>query len=72
MKPPGIALGLRDGKLHIGVTGSDRAADKLWEAVEEAILANMTPERFKREMVEAWAYHRKQQAEMELQELRKT
>lgn len=71
MKPPGIGLGVSGGAVVMYATGSDRATDKLWDAVDEAITAGMTPERFKREMVAAWEHHRKQQTKWELEELQK-
>lgn len=55
MKPTGISFGLDSaGDLHVGVTRSSRAEDAVWAAVEEAIDAGMTPERFKREAAQAW------------------
>lgn len=59
------------GTLAIGVTQSNRATDKIWEAVEEAIGAGMTPEKVKREMAEAWEHFVKQQLKWDLEELRK-
>lgn len=59
------------GALVIGVTQSNRAIDAIWGAVEEAIDAGMTPDKFKREMVAAWDHYREQQKRHELQELSK-
>lgn len=54
MKPPGIAFGLRDGSLHVGVTHPSRAEDKVWEAVEEALLEGWTVAQFLHEVRSAW------------------
>ena len=39
-----------------------RAEDKIYEAVQEAICANMTVTDFIREAREAWAYEQREQA----------
>lgn len=62
-KPPGIALGLSGDGVHMGVTRSSEAEDKVWEAVEQALIENWTPDRFIREVREAWAQARKDLAE---------
>jgi hypothetical protein len=54
-KPYGLSLGLTaDGNLRAGVNHPSRAEDAIWNAVEEAIDAGMTPERFKLEAAQAW------------------
>ncbi len=39
-----------------GVHRPSRTEDKLWEAVEEAVIAGWTPEQFRRECAEAWRH----------------
>lgn len=56
MKPLGIKLGLSDGVPYMRVTPTDYAADKVWEAVREAIIAGWTVERFRSEAADAWKY----------------
>lgn len=58
-KPLGIGLSVdvQTGSLRYFVTPIDRVADQIWDAVREAILANMTPDQFKREAAEAWKHH---------------
>jgi len=55
-KPPGIEMSISGGNLRMGVTRSSRAEDKIWEAVEEAVCAHMTPTQFMREAWQAWDY----------------
>ena len=42
---------------------SDRWMDKLWDAVEEAIIANVDPKTFKQELRVCWREALKQEAE---------
>lgn len=64
MKPNGLAMTLDStGMPRLTPTPIDRATDQIWEAVREAISANMTPERFKSEVVQAWAYVLKEDAD---------
>ena len=39
-----------------------RTEDKIWEAVQEAIVEGWSPERFKREVAQAWDEELKEQA----------
>lgn len=63
MKPLGIAFGLRDGALTVGVTGTGIVENKIWETVQEAIADGWTPEQFKREVAEAWGYELREAAD---------
>lgn len=56
-KPLGIGLGLRDGVPCFYVTPINRVTDQIWDAVRDAICANMTPEQFKTEVIQAWQHH---------------
>jgi N-acetylglucosamine kinase-like BadF-type ATPase len=56
-RPLGIGLAVADGALTFRVQPIDRAADRVWDAVREAIDAGMTPERFRSEAAEAWEHH---------------
>lgn len=53
-KPFGIAM-LTNGTMM--VRPSDRVSDQIWDAVREAINANITPDQFKREAAQAWEHH---------------
>ena len=54
-KPPGLSVALTGaGGISLRVTPSDRIADKVWDAVEDAIDAGWTVERFRREAAECW------------------
>ena len=48
-KPNGLSATLQ-------VLKPSRAEDAIWDAVQEAIDAGMTPERFKREVMQAWMH----------------
>jgi hypothetical protein len=61
-KPPGIDIRLRDGIPCFVVSPLDKVADTIWDAVREAINANMLPEQFKREVAEAWRWHLEEDA----------
>lgn len=61
-KPLGIGLAITDGALTFRVSPIDRVADCIWDAVREAITANMTPEQFRAEVVEAWEHHLREDA----------
>ena len=67
MKPPGIEMVLRDGALCIGVTETNRVTDKVWAAVQEAIAAGWSPEKFRREAKDAWAYELDQNKRWDMQ-----
>lgn len=56
MKPAGIDIAVSDGALVFRVSPSDRVADKIWEAVQDAVCANWTPEQLKREFAAAWEH----------------
>lgn len=68
-KPPGIGLTMTGGVPHFYVTPIDRVADRIWDAVRDAIDANMQPEQFKREVIAAWRSHLKDDAERAAKEL---
>ena len=60
MKPPGLEFRAVPGSIIMRVTPVDRVADKIYDAVQDAILAGWTPARFKREAAEAWDYELEQ------------
>lgn len=63
-KPLGVSLAVdADGNARMFVTPSDRVADQIWDAVREAINANMTPKQFLSECEDAWQHHLKQDGE---------
>ena len=64
-KPTGIELRLSGDAVVLGVTRSSRAEDSIYEAVEDAIAASLTPTQFIRIAREAWEYNRKEQAKGE-------
>ncbi len=55
-KPSGINIGMNERGPTWSVASSSRVDNLIWEAVQEAILAGMTPEQFKREVADAWKY----------------
>ena len=55
-KPLGIGLALHGGALTFAVQPIDRVADRIWDAVRDAINAGMSPERFRQESKEAWQH----------------
>lgn len=68
-KPLGIGIKLSDGIPCYYATPINRIVDQIWDAVREAINANMTPDQFKREVAEAWASHLREDAKYAQQEL---
>jgi hypothetical protein len=69
-KPSGISLTLDSyGDLRMRVTPTDRVADKIWEAVEEAIDAGMEPRAFRNEVVAAWEHELRERAKRAVKEL---
>lgn len=62
-KPPGVQFGVNADGLYLRVTPSDRVADAIYNAVEEALDAGWTVERFRREAAECWRLHLKARAE---------
>lgn len=63
-KPLGVSLTVDAGRNpRMFVTPSDRVTDQIWDAVREAINANMTPKQFLSECEDAWQHHLKQDAE---------
>jgi hypothetical protein len=70
-KPLGIGIGLKDGVPCFYVTPINRVTDQIWDAVREAINANMLPEQFKREVAEAWNWHLQEDAKAATKELLK-
>ena len=69
MKPLGMSLMMGAGPI-LRVTHPSPTEDKIWEAVEAAIEAGWTPERFRQESAEGWADYRRRQAEDESKVLR--
>lgn len=55
-KPNGVVLSESNGWPILGVRVSSGLEDKIWDAVREAICANMTPTQFKREASQAWQH----------------
>lgn len=55
-KSPGIDLGVQEGCLTLRVSPISKVADLIWDAVQEAILVNMTPQQFKHEVADAWQH----------------
>lgn len=70
-KPQGIDIALRNGVPCFVVSPIDRVGDQIWDAVREAINANMPPEQFKHEVAQAWSHHLKRDAEAAMKELLK-
>lgn len=71
MKPLGISLFVNgDGPSMRCVTPSP-VEDAVWDAVEAAIQAGWTPQRFKSEAAAAWEHELKDQAEQARKELSK-
>lgn len=70
-KPQGIGIAASGGGLHYYVTPIDHVADRIWDAVRDAIDANMTPEQFKREAAQAWVQHLQDDAKAAAKELSK-
>lgn len=53
-KPHGATFGLYEGVPVIRVVTPSKVEDAVWDAVEEAILAGWSVERFRRECASAW------------------
>ncbi len=70
-KPSGISLGRSAQGPTLSVTPISRAEDAIWNAVEEAFDAGMTPERFKAEVVQAWKEEFSRQSKRALEVLSK-
>ena len=68
MKPPGMNFTLRGGALCLETTHSDRVSDSIWDAVQEAISANWSVERFKREASAAWDHELSERRKTEMKE----
>lgn len=60
----------RDG-IGMHVTQSNRALDAVWDAVEEAQSAGMTPQQFMREAQQAWEYYLREKTRVETEAFRK-
>jgi len=69
MKPPGLGFVLRDGAIGLRMTMPDRATDKVWEAVQAAIDAGMTPRQFRLEAAAAWEHELNEQGKAAAKEL---
>ena len=61
-KPSGIDIGMNERGPTWSVTPASRVNDLIWEAVQEAILARMTPKQFKREVADSWKYELKEES----------
>ena len=71
-KPSGISLGINgNGLPTMRVTPISRAEDAIWNAVQEAVDAGMTPTQFKREVIQAWDEELRASAKRTMKELRK-
>lgn len=71
-KPNGIEMYLtQSGDIGMRVVPIDRIADRVWDAVEEAINAGWTVEQFRCECAEAWAHTLRKQAEWAERDWRK-
>jgi len=70
-KPLGIDIVLSGGVPVFRMSPIDRTTDRIWDAVREAINANMTPEQFKQEVIQAWKYHLEEDIKHAIKELRK-
>jgi hypothetical protein len=64
-KPLGLGLSLNEGDVTFRVAKPSRAQDKIWEAVQEAIAANMTPKQFIQEAWESWEHERTESVKAE-------
>jgi hypothetical protein len=54
-KPNGLVLAIgNDGLPSMFVRPHDRVADKIWDAVSEAVIAGWTPEQFRTEALSSW------------------
>lgn len=71
MKPNGLNLRLKHGQPILQVTGPSMEEDMIWNAVESAVDAGWTPERFKREVASAWTEKLHREAEDAEKELLK-
>lgn len=71
-KPFGVAIGLDTaGRPTLSVTRPSRAADKIYDAVQEAISSGMSVRDFFREAESAWEAERRNELKAEMQEFRK-
>ena len=70
-KPAGIYMALSGKTVLMGITPTDRIADKVWEAVQEAICGGWTVQRFKNESAQAWEHELKERAKSDAEEWRK-
>ncbi len=68
-KPSGIHLGMTSRGPVLSVTAISRAQDAIWNAVQEAVDGGMTPEQFRREVVQAWAEELKREKDRVLKVL---
>lgn len=50
------------GMIGLAVIKPSRVEDRIWDSVEEAILAGWSPEQFKREAAQAWSQILRDQA----------
>jgi len=55
MKPPGLGFAMGEQGLTLRVSQPSPVEDAIWTAVEEALAAGWTPQRFKSEAASAWA-----------------
>ena len=65
MKPLGITVGMR-------LVQPTRVEDKIWEAVQEAVLAGWDVRKFRIEAASAWEHELKEQARSAVRDLTAT
>lgn len=56
MKPPGVSL------FPLRVITPSPVEDKIWDAVQEAIIAGWTPRKFRSEAASAWGHELREMA----------
>jgi len=71
MKPLGIEMTYGNSGLGMCVTKPNTAVDSIWQAVEDAIDANMTPQQFMSEVRKAWDQSRRDQNKADMAALSK-
>ena len=72
-KPNRLLLGLDpDSGLTMRVAQTSQTENAIWDVVEGAIREGWSPERFKKEVTEAWEYILNQQLKHDIVDLRET
>lgn len=67
-RPPGVRYGLGPDGLTLSVARYSDAEDKVWDAVEAAIIAGWSPKRFMRAAEECWREVRRDELRQEMDE----